>query len=751
MLTIHMKTAVSALLIAQGAEAVHEASQQQSLEAAWEQGLQPTQTKSYVSPVKRVTNLLQKMKDELVAEADKEAEMYDKMVCWCETNEKEKKQAIADADAKDKQLVAEIETRSARFGQLSANIENSQRELKVNTEALNKATAIREGEASQFRGEEKDFVQAITNLRNAIQVLSFSNMLKLDGASLILPERKLLAHRGSLSDFVRALTSEYSRNLLSHAASILGRSSMLKVPRAPLKLGGTAFAYMSDSMGLLAGEAGSLLNNLTFDEEYVNRQRAIRENKKISNIGEGVAEAAQSIATGIEGMLDIVNKPAEGLRTGGFGGFFSGVAQGVTGAFVKPISGIGQALQDLGAGVSSTLTPDTAVMKRRRNRFRTRQPRMLYSGLCHLRPWSEFDADVQSQLGRRMTHGLVEVIPLTETHNCTVLLLFSTRLAVASVQREDGQRGARDKTAASQVSSASSRRSAGNTSSSSSSSQGPAQTQASESSPDLVGAFDESALKLFSQALKPLNTIMYGWQDMQGKEVAEALAAEEELLSRANWREFGFQDLQDVCLQSHALDLVTRPNPRSRKIQLPLGTLQMATRQALANGLRSSLVEGRRGLANWDELRQVIRDEQRSRASSSAGGESSLIQSGAGHRTLEVFEVERFQHLINSWKTPFQPLVDAEASWRWVDASGQRHPHLKPGSREMLSDEARFLSPPCELDKMFKPKSKWVTDINDSTDEEGWRYALAWNSSTWDLKPALFDVVRKRRWTRIYN
>ena len=26
--------------------------------------------------------------------------MYDKMVCWCETTEKEKKQAIADAEAK---------------------------------------------------------------------------------------------------------------------------------------------------------------------------------------------------------------------------------------------------------------------------------------------------------------------------------------------------------------------------------------------------------------------------------------------------------------------------------------------------------------------------------------------------------------------------------------------------------------------------------------------------------------------------
>merc|ERR1712039_945334 len=102
------------------------------LEESWGRELQApipvspeTKVVEYKSPVKRVVNLLNKMKDELLAEADKEAEMYDKMVCWCETNEKEKTKAIKDADAKDRELVAEIESRSARFGDLSASIENT--------------------------------------------------------------------------------------------------------------------------------------------------------------------------------------------------------------------------------------------------------------------------------------------------------------------------------------------------------------------------------------------------------------------------------------------------------------------------------------------------------------------------------------------------------------------------------------------------------------------------------------------------
>jgi len=146
---------------------------QQNLEAAWASELNPdTKVKTYTSPIKRVTNLLSKMKAELEAEADKEAEMYDKMVCWCEENEKEKKKAVADAEAKDRELSAEIESRSARFGDLTASIANTKREIKDNSDALATATAIREKEAGKFRGEEKDLVQAVTNLRNAIAVLS---------------------------------------------------------------------------------------------------------------------------------------------------------------------------------------------------------------------------------------------------------------------------------------------------------------------------------------------------------------------------------------------------------------------------------------------------------------------------------------------------------------------------------------------------------------------------------------------------
>jgi hypothetical protein len=158
------------------------------------------------SPVKRVVGLLEKMKAELQAEADKEAEMYDQMVCWCETNEKEKTLAIAQAEATIEDLQAEIEQRSARFGELGTEIEAMKKQIAEDTAALKEATGIREKDAGSFRDEEKASVQAITNLKNAIGVLGKHQGLERGlkdpkGASLAqIPSSEVLGLRVVLAD-----------------------------------------------------------------------------------------------------------------------------------------------------------------------------------------------------------------------------------------------------------------------------------------------------------------------------------------------------------------------------------------------------------------------------------------------------------------------------------------------------------------------------------------------------------------------
>jgi hypothetical protein len=59
------------------------------------------------------------MLKQLEKEAEEDEEIYDKMACWCETNDKEKTKAIADAEARISDLTTKIEeltAQSARLG-----------------------------------------------------------------------------------------------------------------------------------------------------------------------------------------------------------------------------------------------------------------------------------------------------------------------------------------------------------------------------------------------------------------------------------------------------------------------------------------------------------------------------------------------------------------------------------------------------------------------------------------------------------
>merc|ERR1712008_74034 len=126
----------------------------------------------------------------------------------------------------------------------------------------------------------------------------------LEGAQLLLQKREPQPHRGSLMDFLRNLAIEYQLELVTGLGTALGRSSLLNLPRVPMKIGGDAFAWVADGVGTLAGNAASLLNQVTFDDEYVSQQKKKKAEKEIKGITSGVAEAAKDFGDGLEGVKD---------------------------------------------------------------------------------------------------------------------------------------------------------------------------------------------------------------------------------------------------------------------------------------------------------------------------------------------------------------------------------------------------------------------------------------------------------------
>merc|ERR1719343_545376 len=60
-------------------------------------------------PVTKVITLLKDMLKQLEKEAAEDEEIYEKMACWCESNDKEKTKAIAEAETRIAELTTKIE------------------------------------------------------------------------------------------------------------------------------------------------------------------------------------------------------------------------------------------------------------------------------------------------------------------------------------------------------------------------------------------------------------------------------------------------------------------------------------------------------------------------------------------------------------------------------------------------------------------------------------------------------------------
>merc|ERR1719191_7976 len=123
-------------------------------------------------PVSKGITLLKDMLKQLEKEAEEDEEIYDKMACWCETNDKEKTKAIADAEARIEDLTTMIEELTAASARLNTEIKNLEGEGAKNQEALDKATALRQKQLAEFNAEEKDALEALSALKAAIVVLS---------------------------------------------------------------------------------------------------------------------------------------------------------------------------------------------------------------------------------------------------------------------------------------------------------------------------------------------------------------------------------------------------------------------------------------------------------------------------------------------------------------------------------------------------------------------------------------------------
>jgi len=132
------------------------------------------------SPVSKVIVLLQDMLKQLEKEAEEDEEIYEALGCWCETNDKAKTKAIADAETHIKDLTTKIEQLTANSARLNTEIEGLAKEVEENQKSLADATSMREKQLKEFNAEEADALNSIELLGSALETLGAHN-----GAALI--------------------------------------------------------------------------------------------------------------------------------------------------------------------------------------------------------------------------------------------------------------------------------------------------------------------------------------------------------------------------------------------------------------------------------------------------------------------------------------------------------------------------------------------------------------------------------------
>jgi len=237
-------------------------------------------------PVSKVIALLKGMQESMAKEQAEDEAVYNKLACWCATNDKEKTAAIKTAEEKITTLTANIEEMTATSARLSAEITNLNTEIAKNQQALDKATAIRKKELAQFNAEEKDAIQSVTALKNAVTVLK-----KHHGGSLL-----------GVASLVHHLSFQHS--------------DMLTAPQQKIVtafIQGTKTGYAPQS-----GEIFGILQNMleTFEanmsqsqKDEAAAQQAFQELKaaKEEEIAEGqkhAAQKSQELATTDENNVD---------------------------------------------------------------------------------------------------------------------------------------------------------------------------------------------------------------------------------------------------------------------------------------------------------------------------------------------------------------------------------------------------------------------------------------------------------------
>merc|ERR1719310_1917623 len=161
------------------------------------------------------------MLKQLEKDSEIDEEVYEKFICWCTVNDKDKTKAIKDAEQKIKLLNLKIDEWSSSSSQLSIEISGHDKDIVNLRDNLEKATAIRMKELAEFNAHEQELLDIIAALKAAIATLQVHHPHTAAGATMLL-QRVSGSSRSATETSAQSAVAALERVLQKHSDALRG-------------------------------------------------------------------------------------------------------------------------------------------------------------------------------------------------------------------------------------------------------------------------------------------------------------------------------------------------------------------------------------------------------------------------------------------------------------------------------------------------------------------------------------------------
>eukprot|EP00929_Paragymnodinium_shiwhaense_P028400 TRINITY_DN16462_c0_g1_i2.p1 TRINITY_DN16462_c0_g1~~TRINITY_DN16462_c0_g1_i2.p1 ORF type:complete len:1230 (+),score=488.72 TRINITY_DN16462_c0_g1_i2:526-4215(+) len=121
--------------------------------------------------VSMIATILADIRTEVAVDLLADAKVNTEVVTWCESTISSKQAAIADAHQREQDLLVEIETSAQQKAQLEVELERLAKEHATDSQSLEQARELRQRSAAEFHENEKEMIESIQSLTNALVVL----------------------------------------------------------------------------------------------------------------------------------------------------------------------------------------------------------------------------------------------------------------------------------------------------------------------------------------------------------------------------------------------------------------------------------------------------------------------------------------------------------------------------------------------------------------------------------------------------